>query len=80
MYFLLTGKHVPALMPAPGDSSHFIGSRRVDAPSLRTMNPSVPPDLDELVLRCVAKDLIARPASMEEARQVLQDVSAKYFG
>ena len=42
MYFLFAGRHVPAFIPVAGDASHFIGSRSVDAPPLRTFNASIP--------------------------------------
>jgi serine/threonine-protein kinase len=78
MYFLFAGQHLPAFIPAPGDTSHFIGPRNVQAPSLRTFNESIPTALDEIVLRCVRKDDLARPSSIEEVREVLIEVGKRY--
>jgi serine/threonine-protein kinase len=78
MYFLFAGRHVPAFIPAPGDASRFIGSRSVEAPSLRTFNSSIPEALDEIVLRCVHKDALARPSCIEEVREVLLEVDKRY--
>ena len=64
MYFLFTGRHVPALIPAPGDPSHFIGPRDPQVPPVRSFNPSVPEELDEMILQCVKNDARrVRPAS-----------------
>ena len=78
MYFLFAGRHVPAFIPAPGDASHFIGSRSVEAPSLRTFNSSIPEALDEIVLRCVRKDPLDRPSCIEEVREILIEVDKRY--
>ena len=78
MYFLFAGRHVPAFIPGAGDASRFIGSRSVEAPSLRTFNASLPPALDEIVLRCVRKDELARPSCIEEVREVLIEVGKRY--
>jgi serine/threonine-protein kinase len=78
MYFLFAGRHLPAFIPAPGDTSHFIGPRSVQTPSLRTFNESIPTALDEIVLRSVRKDDLARPSSIEEVREVLIEVSKRY--
>ncbi|MGO8703390.1 MAG: serine/threonine protein kinase [Candidatus Brocadiia bacterium] len=78
MYFLFAGRHLPAFIPVPGDGSHFIGPRSVETPALRTLNASIPPALDEIVLRCVRKDELARPSSIEEVREVLIAVGKRY--
>jgi serine/threonine protein kinase len=78
MYFLFAGRHVPAFIPLGGDPSHFIGSRSVDAPPLRTFNASIPLALDEIVRRCVRKDEFDRPSSIEEVQEVLTEVSKRY--
>ena len=78
MYFLFAGRHLPAFIPAPGDTSHFIGPRSIQAPSLRTFNESLPAALDEIVLRCVRKDDLGRPSSIQEVRDVLIEVGKRY--
>jgi len=78
MYFLFAGRHVPAFIPGDGDTSHFIGSRSVGAPSLRTLNASIPTALDRIVLQCVRKDEHDRPSCIEEVREVLIEVGKRY--
>jgi serine/threonine-protein kinase len=78
MYFLFAGRHVPAFIPGAGDGSRFIGSRLVEAPSMRTFNPSIPEALDEIVLRCVRKEPLERPSCIEEVREALIAVDKRY--
>jgi serine/threonine-protein kinase len=78
MYFLFAGRHVPPFIPPDGDRLHFVGSRSMGVPSLRTFNGSIPAALDEIVLRCVCKDEFDRPSSIEEVRKVLTEVSKRY--
>ena len=80
MYFLFGGRHAPALIPQPGDNSHFIGTREWDAPSLRDSAPGLPAELDEIVLRCLRKRTFERPSCIEEVRETLTEVGRKYFG
>jgi serine/threonine-protein kinase len=78
MYFLFAARHVPALIAGPDDSAHYIVSRKVDVPPVRTFNPSVPTQLDEMILRCVKKDALERPSCIEEVREVLLDLGKRY--
>lgn len=78
MYYLFGGRHVPALI-APEDAQHFITSRQVQTPPLRALNPSIPPTLDNVILKCVEKEIVARPSCIEEVREVLLDVGRRYF-
>ncbi len=80
MYFLFSGRHVPALMAEPGSSKMFIAGRNLSAPSLRDFNPSVPPALDALVLRCVRQDVVERPSCVDEVRETLTAVIERHFG
>jgi hypothetical protein len=60
---LAIGYHVN---PFGGDGfphpAHFIGPRDPDIPPVRRFNPSVPARLEEMILRCVKKDALARPS------------------
>ncbi len=80
MYFLFGGRHAPALMPQPGDNAHFIGIREWQAPPLHEVTPGIPPELDEIVLRCLRKRTFERPSCVEEVTEVLTAVGHKYFG
>jgi len=80
MYFLFAGRHAPALMPQPGDNAHFIGIRDWQAPPLSEVTPGIPPELDEIILRCLQKRTFERPSCIEEVREVLTAVGHKYFG
>ena len=78
MYFLLTDRHIPALMPAMGDRSHFIVSQYMGPKPPRDVNPSIPWELSDLVLRCVELETVQRPSSMTEVISVLEDVRSQF--
>lgn len=78
MYFLVTKRHVPALIPALGDSSHFIVSRYAEPPSPHSLNPSVPPRMDRLILRCLRQEAIERPSCMDEVLTTLHEVRSAF--
>jgi serine/threonine-protein kinase len=80
MYFLFSGRHVPALMAEPGSNKLFIAGRNLDAPPMRTFNPGVPPALDGVVLRCVRQDIVERPSCIDEVREGLSGVIERCFG
>ena len=80
MYFLLAGRHVPALIPAQGDNSHFIPANGLNTPAPRSINPRVPPILDQMVLRCVATEPIERPSCMDEVTDVLTELRSAFLG
>jgi len=79
MYFLFTGRHVPALIPAPGDSSHFLGSLAPRIPSVRSLNPAIPKKLDDMILQCLMKDTLARPSCIEQVGEALVEVGKRYL-
>ena len=92
MYWLLTGSHVPTLIPKKGDITTGM-ALRTDEPGgkLRPpieVDPTVPPALSNLVLECVATSPADRPAHMQavidrveiaatQARRAAETVSAK---
>lgn len=78
MYFLLTGKHVPAIMPAQNDSAHFIAHVETTVEPPAAINPRIPPRLDKLILRCIERDIKDRPSRMDDVIAVLEDQAANY--
>jgi len=78
MYFLLTGRHVPAMIPPAGNNAHFIAQRKVRPRSLRQIREDIPTDLDEIVLRCVEKEPINRPYGMEAVLTTLSEVRERF--
>jgi serine/threonine-protein kinase len=66
MYWLLTGSHVPTLIPKKGDIT--AGMQVRPEAKLRPpieVEPSIPPALSNLVLECVATDPADRPSHMQ---------------
>ena len=73
-WFVLAGRPV-----FDAQTDHDIVYRVMnEAPSsLAQAVPGIPVELDALVMRCLAKDRDARPASMEEVREVLDALAAR---
>ncbi len=74
-YWMLTGKLVfEAETGAAMAAAHMRDP--VTPPSARTELP-IPPELDELVLACLAKDPNARPQTMAELRRLLERIALR---
>lgn len=68
LFEMLTGR-----LPFTGDGAVAVAMKHVaePPPSLRQLNPAVPPGLEALVLRALAKDPAARPRSAHEFAEQL---------
>lgn len=68
LFEMLTGR-----LPFTGENAVAVATQHVSAPppSARQFNPQVPPQLDTLVLRAMAKEPSQRPASAAEFAQLL---------
>lgn len=71
MYFLVTGRHIPSIMPAQGDVADSVWHRAVKPQAPRALNPNVPFPLDRMIMHCVNKDAFNRPSHMEEVLDAL---------
>ena len=70
MYWLLTGQHVPTLIPK---TKPTVALRTTPSfPPPRDVNPDVPPALSSLVLQCVENDPRDRPTSMTQVYERLE--------
>ena len=69
LYTMLAGGR----LPIDGASVEEIWQRKLtrDPPSLRELRSDLPDDLDELVLRCLARDPVQRPQTAEELKKQL---------
>ena len=70
MYWLLTGQHVPTLIPKGKPNTALRRAPSCDPP--REINPKVPPALSSLVMQCVETLPRERPASMTEVYERLE--------
>jgi serine/threonine-protein kinase len=68
LYELLTGEAPFVATSMPELFAMILQDR---APSLRARRPDVPPELDEVVLRCLEKHPDARPGSVDELARLL---------
>ncbi len=64
MYWLLTGKHVPTMIPKKGAGVQLRVEQKSQTPA--ELNPQVPPALSSLVMDCVEKHASDRPMDMTE--------------
>ncbi len=55
----------------------LIGHKRVQAASTRSFDPAIPPALDELILRMMAKSPDERPASMVDVVNILASIQVQ---
>jgi serine/threonine protein kinase len=74
VYFLATGRP-----PFDGKTEADIlrDVLSAEAPRLRDVLPQVPPALDELVARCLAKDADLRPRGIDEIIAVLSSLDVE---
>ncbi|MEO0586752.1 MAG: protein kinase, partial [Planctomycetota bacterium] len=65
MYWLLTGEHVPTMMPKTKKNAGTLKvDRDVETPA--DLNPSVPPAMSSVVMNCIEPDPVDRPKTMRE--------------
>jgi serine/threonine protein kinase len=69
LYTMLSGGH----LPIEGSTVEEICQRKLtrDPDPLRDRRSDLPPDLEELILRCLARDPVERPQSAEELKKQL---------
>lgn len=72
LYELLTG-HPPFIADTPAATLHL--HCHVPPPRVREQVPSCPEQLDELIVRLMAKSAVDRPASAAEVAQVLKQLT-----
>lgn len=75
MYWLLTGKHVPTLIPKKGVGVQLRVDDKVMTPA--EINAEVPPALSSLVMDCVEKQPRNRPSNMGEVVNRLEIAGAQ---
>lgn len=73
-YFLLTGAHVFEGATVVEVCGHHLHSQPV--PPSERAGRSFPPELEQLILRCLAKDPAARPQSARELERSLEALAA----
>jgi len=69
MYWLLTKKHVPNILPKSEMTVELRPEGNVETP--REVNPEIPPALSSLVMSCIRYAVAERPSSMAQVHQRL---------
>lgn len=78
MYWALTGKNVPTLIPQFNDISAIAGPRGFPAP--HQIYPRIPQSISRLVMDCVKEEPQKRPASMDDVISRLDLLIHSIFG
>lgn len=72
MYWTLTGKHVPTLIPKKGEKILRPEERQIETP--KEINPDVLSSLNALVMACIEIEPRDRPKNMEDVKNRLEVV------
>jgi len=80
MYFILTGRYVPALIAPAGDNGLFISGEEMSLTPVREWNPQVPQVIADMVEWCCARDPLERPSAMQEVHRILVEAGKATFG
>lgn len=72
MYFVLTGRHVPTLIPKGGHIGTAIADSTVNCAPPIAVNQDVPPALSSLVMNCIQMEPRDRPESMTRIYERLE--------
>jgi len=78
MYWAITGKNVPTLIPQANDLSAFAGQR--DCPAPHEVHKIIPLGISKLVMDCVKEQPGDRPRSMNEVLSRLDLLIHSIFG
>ncbi len=73
LYELSTGRH-PFHRPDAPDFQTIRATQFADPPALREINPSLPVELESVILRCLEKQPAARFASAADIREALKTI------
>ena len=79
IYYLLGGRHLPALIPpTENGAQHFIGSPELDPTPLSQIVPGLPPGVASLVMRCCTKEPAQRPTSAHQVAAALRTIQSNF--
>ncbi|MCH8217226.1 MAG: serine/threonine protein kinase [Planctomycetes bacterium] len=79
MYWALTGKNIPTLIPKTPNSVGMVEKPR-DCPNPRSLKKQIPAEVSDLVMKCVKNESAERPRNMMEIISCLDRVIQAIFG
>jgi serine/threonine protein kinase len=68
LYWVLTGQNLPSIMPGQHERSGFVPGQKINILPPSRINPNVPDELSDMVLRCCSADEHERPTALELKR------------
>lgn len=80
MYWALTGKNVPTLIPAKKNSLGMVDQQPKACPSPHSLKRQIPVVISNLVMKCVKEDPAERPTNMMEVISCLDTTIHDIFG
>lgn len=76
LYWVLTGQNVPSIMPGEHEAMGFVPTERVNMTPPSRLNPKVPGELSEMVLRCCLPNEHERP-TVKQLKQYLHGLQLR---
>lgn len=80
MYWALTGKNVPTLIPAATNGLGRVDQKPKECPSPHSLKRQIPIKISKIVMKCVQEDPAKRPSTMMEVISCLDATIHEIFG
>jgi serine/threonine protein kinase len=80
MYWALTGKNIPTLIPATANGVGRVDQKPRECPSPHTLKRQIPIMISNIVMKCVQEDPAKRPGTMMEVISCLDSTIREIFG
>jgi len=62
LYRVLTGENMPSIMPGRTEARGFVADEKINIASLSRINPDVPEELSQVVIKCISPSEHERPS------------------
>lgn len=76
LYWVLTGQNVPSILPGEQEARGFVPDERVTITSPSRLNPKVPKELSDMVVRCCLPNEHERP-TVKQLKQYLHGLQLR---
>ncbi len=76
LYWVLTGQNIPSIMPGEHQAAGFVPTEQVNIPPPSQIDPQVPQELSDMVLRCCRPKEHDRP-TVRELKQYLHGLQLR---
>lgn len=80
MYWALTGKNIPTLIPMQKNGLGLVDQQPKECPTPHALKKQIRPDISDLVMKCIQNDAAERPRNMMEIIGSLDTIIQSIFG